>query len=350
MIAVALSGGVDSSFAAYLLRQKERDLLGVLALFSQPEPEKEISRVQKICSFLKIPFEVVDLRREFEAKIISYFKESYRKGLTPNPCIICNRELKFGLLLKAVKQLGAEKLATGHYVRLSFNAKINCFELLKGRDLGKDQSYFLALLSQEQLASALFPLGDWLKEEVIKESVKLGLFGLTSPESQEICFIRGDYRALFNADEFPPGEIVTVEGKVVGQHQGLFAYTIGQRRGLGVRLGRPYYVVAIDTAQNRLIIGPKKLLKRKELLVHNPHFICPAYRQERFEALVRIRYRHKEAPAEIRFLSKDKIVVNFKTPQQAVTPGQFAVFYQGEKVLGGGEISLNAQQNQLSGR
>ncbi len=340
MIAVALSGGVDSAFAAHLLRTEGREIFGLLALFSQPQPEKEIARVQKICSFLKIPLEVVDLRREFEEKIISYFKESYRRGLTPNPCIICNRELKFGLLFSRARALGAQKLATGHYVRTSFNRELGCFELLKGRDRHKDQSYFLALLTQQQLASAVFPLGDWEKEEVIKESVKLGLFNLTSPESQEICFIRGDYRSLFQAEDFPPGEMVTVDGRVVGRHRGLYAYTIGQRRGLGVRLGRPYYVVAIDAFRNRIIIGPKKFLKRRRFLVKSPHFICPAYRQDRFEALVRIRYRHQEAPAEIILKNDAEAEVTFKKPQQAITPGQFAVFYQGEKVMGGGEIRL----------
>ena len=344
MIAVALSGGVDSAFAAHLLRQEGKEVLGLLALFSQPEPEREIARVKKICAFLKIPLEVVDLRQAFEAEIISYFKESYRQGLTPNPCVLCNRKMKFGLLLREARALGAEKLATGHYVRTILEEDSSCFALLKGVDRDKDQSYFLALLGQEELSSALFPLGEWRKEEVIKESIKLGLFGLTSPESQEVCFVRGDYRSLFAAEEFPPGEIVTVEGKVVGRHQGLFAYTIGQRRGLGVRLGRPYYVVAIDREKNRLIIGTKKDLKKKTLLLRNVHFVCPAYRQEEFEAAVRIRYRHKEAPARIKLRASGEAEVVFRSPQQAPTPGQFAVFYQGEKVLGGGEIKLYEQE------
>ncbi len=338
MIAVALSGGVDSSFAAYLLRERGENLLGLFALLSQSDPEQEIARVRRICDFLKISLEIVDLRRPFKEKVIAYFKEQYRQGLTPNPCIICNREIKFGLLLETAHKLGASKLATGHYVRLQFNKANLCYELFKGRDQDKDQSYFLALLTQKQLSQTIFPLGEWKKEEVIKEAVKLGLFNLTSPESQEVCFIRGDYRNLFLQEDFPPGDIVTVSGKVVGKHQGLFAYTIGQRRGLGVRLGKPYYVVALDRERNRLIIGPKKFLKRKHLRVGGVHFICPAYRSQSFDAFVRIRYRHKEAPARIELLSASEARVVFKNPQEAVTPGQFAIFYQKELVLGGGEI------------
>lgn len=338
MIAVALSGGVDSSFAAHLLLQKGEKIFGLYALLSQPDPEKEIDRVQKICKFLKIPLKIVDLRASFQERVIAYFKDRYRRGLTPNPCIVCNREIKFGLLLEKAKELGASCLATGHYVRKVFNEKNSCYELLKGCDPGKDQSYFLALLTQEQLKDALFPLGEWRKEEVIRESVKLGLFSLTSPESQEVCFIKGDYRLLFAAEEFPPGEIITVEGKVVGRHRGLFAYTVGQRRGLGIRLGRPYYVIALDRDRNRLIIGPKKFLKRKSLLLQKVHFLCPSYRKESFEALVRIRYRHKEARARVDILPSGEAQVNFCTPQEAVTPGQFAVFYRQELVMGGGEI------------
>ncbi len=338
MIAVALSGGVDSSFAAHLLRQEGKELFGIFARLSQPDPEREIARVQKICDLLKIPLKIVDLKKPFEERIVSYFKEQYRRGLTPNPCIICNREIKFGLLLEKARELGASRLATGHYVRLRFNKRNSCYELLKGRDRDKDQSYFLALLNQQQLSRALFPLGEWKKEEVIRESVKLGLFNLTSPESQEVCFIQGDYRRLFAGEDFPPGEIVTVDGRVVGRHQGLFAYTIGQRRGLGIRLGKPYYVVALDRERNRLIVGPKRYLKRKDLRVGGVHFVCPAYRRESFEALVRIRYRHKEAPASIKLLSPSEAQISFKSPQEAVTPGQFAVFYEEDLVLGGGEI------------
>ncbi|WP_022853475.1 tRNA 2-thiouridine(34) synthase MnmA [Thermodesulfatator atlanticus] len=338
MIAVALSGGVDSTFCAYLLRRSGKDIFGLFALLSQNDPEKEIARIKEICRALKIDLKIADLRKPFQEKIIAYFKDSYRKGLTPNPCIICNREIKFGLLLEKAKELGAEKLATGHYARVLFNEKNGCYELYKGKDPSKEQSYFLAILRQDQLAQSIFPLGDWRKEDVIKEVVKLGLFNLTSPESQEICFVKGDYRELFKAEDFPPGEIVTVDGRIVGRHKGLFAYTIGQRRGLGVRLGRPYYVVALDPEKNRVIIGPKKALKKQALKIEKVHFICEAYRQSEFDALVRIRYRHKETPAKVFLRDNDAAEVVFKTPQQAITPGQFAVFYQGDKVLGGGEI------------
>ncbi|OAG28527.1 tRNA 2-thiouridine(34) synthase MnmA [Thermodesulfatator autotrophicus] len=340
MIAVAMSGGVDSTFAAHLLKKQKKNIFGLFALFSPKDPEKEIARVKRLTEALKIDLKIVDLTLPFREKIIGYFRKSYRQGLTPNPCIICNREIKFGLLLEEVQKLGASQIATGHYVRVIFNETNHCFELLKGKDPGKEQSYFLALLNQHQLSKALFPLGEWRKEDVIKEIVKLGLFGLTSPESQEACFIKGDYRELFTEEDFPPGEIVTVDGRIVGKHQGIYAYTIGQRRGLGVRLGRPYYVVAIDAPKNRVIIGPKKYLRCERFLVKKFHLICDAYRQKELEANVRIRYRHKEAPATIKFYTEKEAEVIFKKPQQAVTPGQFAVAYQEDKVLGGGEIHL----------
>ncbi len=335
MIAVALSGGADSAFTAYLLRQRH-EVFGLFALLAQADPEREIARVRKICQKLSIPLEVVDLREIFHQRIIGYFKEAYRQAKTPNPCIVCNREIKFGLLLEKALNLGAEKLATGHYVRLFWDGEHECYLLQKGVDPAKDQSYFLALLRQEQLEKAVFPLGTWRKREVIREAVRLGLFELTAPESQEVCFIRGDYRELFKDEDFPPGEIVTLSGRVVGRHRGLFAYTIGQRRGLGVRLGRPYYVVALDPERNRVIIGPKRYLARRELLVERPHLVCPR-RGLPERALVRVRYRHQEAPACLE-PQNGLLKITFQRPQQAITPGQFAVFYDGELVLGGGEI------------
>ncbi|AEH44416.1 tRNA(5-methylaminomethyl-2-thiouridylate)-methyl transferase [Thermodesulfatator indicus DSM 15286] len=340
MIAVAMSGGVDSTFAAHLLKKQGKNIFGLFALFSPKDPEKEIVRVKRLTDALKIDLKIVDLTGPFKEKIISYFLKSYRQGLTPNPCVVCNRKIKFGLLLEEAQKLGAQKIATGHYARVIFNEENQCFELFKGKDPGKEQSYFLALLNQKQLSRALFPLGEWKKEDVIKEIVKLGLFNLTSPESQEVCFIRGDYRELFSEEDFPPGEMITVDGRVVGKHQGIYAYTIGQRRGLGVRLGRPYYVVAINAQKNQVIIGPKKYLRCERFLVKNFHLICDAYRQEEIKANVRIRYRHKEAPATIKFFSEKDAEVVFEKPQQAVTPGQFAVAYQEDKVLGGGEIHL----------
>ncbi len=335
--AVALSGGADSAFAAHLLR-KEGTCLGLFALLSQADPQREIARVQEICKRLDLPCHVVDLRDAFQKLVIDYFIKAYRQGLTPNPCIVCNREIKFGLLWQEAQRLGASVLATGHYVRLRFDPESGRTLLYKGRDLRKDQSYFLAALRPEQLAKASFPLGDWLKSDVLKEAIKLGLFTLTAPESQEVCFIQGDYRRLFSAEDFPPGEIVTVSGRVVGQHHGLYAYTVGQRRGLGLRLGRPYYVLALDTQNNRLIVGPKKYLYRRKFWVHRLNLLYPLDTSRSFKAAVRIRYRHQEAPATIYPEEKERWLVVFDRPQPAITPGQFAVFYQEDLVLGAGEI------------
>ncbi len=340
--AVALSGGADSAFAAYLLK-KEGPVLGLFALLSQSNPEKEIDRVRSICGKLDIPLHIVDLREAFQEKIVGYFKEAYRRGLTPNPCVLCNREIKFGLLLQKALELGAERIATGHYARLVYDEKLGQNLLYKALDQGKDQSYFLAYLTREQLNRAVFPLGEWSKEEVLRRSLRLGLFTLTAPESQEVCFIKGDYRQLFASEDFPPGEIVTVFGRVVGRHHGLYAYTIGQRRGLRIRLGRPYYVVSLDTEKNRVIIGPKKYLYAREFWVHRLNWLYPLDLTKPFQAEVRIRYRHKEAPAMVYALGQDTVKVVFERPQPAITPGQFAVFYQGELVLGAGEIGEVSQ-------
>ncbi len=335
MIAAAISGGVDSAFAAWLSARSEKVLL-LHALFTESSPD--LKRLEKIAHFLKAPLEILDLRSAFKALVLEYFKKAYLKGLTPNPCVICNRELKFGLLLKEALKRGAEALVTGHYARVVFDPALKRYLLYKGRDPGKDQSYFLHQLSQEALSKARFPLGEWLKAEVIKEASKIGLFPLTAPESQEVCFIKGDYRELFKDLAAPSGEIVTVEGKVVGRHKGLYAYTVGQRRGLGVRLGQPYYVVRLDPRTNRVVIGKKKDLYRQECVVDQVNFIYPLDPSQPFRAAVRVRYRHAESPAWVEPLGKGRFRVRFDQPQRAIAPGQFAVFYREDLVLGGGEI------------
>ncbi|HIE32787.1 MAG TPA: tRNA 2-thiouridine(34) synthase MnmA [Thermodesulfobacteriaceae bacterium] len=335
MIAVAISGGVDSAFAAWLLSRKHEVVL-IHALFTPSHPDLE--RIESLARFLALPYEIVDLREAFRDKVIEYFRRAYTLGLTPNPCVVCNREIKFGLLLRDVLSRGAEKLATGHYVRVVYDEGLARYLLYRGRDRRRDQSYFLHQLSQEALSRVIFPLGDYLKEEVVREAVRIGFFNLTAPESQEVCFIERDYRDLFRDLSFPPGEIVTVDGRVVGRHQGLYAYTVGQRRGLGVRLGKPYYVIRLDPQKNQVIIGEKKDLLRRECLVSNVNFIYPLDPEKPFRAEVRIRYRHKEAPAEVVPLGDGRFKVIFERPQRAITPGQFAVFYRGGLVLGGGEI------------
>ena len=347
MIAVAVSGGVDSASAARLL-SRDHEVVLVHALFTPDPPDEE--RIEKLARFLNLPYEIIDLREAFRKRVIEYFRQAYTSGLTPNPCVICNRELKFGLLLKAVLSRGAERLATGHYARVVYDRGLGRYLLYRGRDRQKDQSYFLHQLSQEALSRVIFPLGNYLKEEVVREAVRLGFFNLTAPESREVCFIKKDYRDFFRDLSFPPGEIVTVDGRVVGRHQGIYAYTVGQRRGLGVRLGRPYYVIALDTRKNRVIIGEKRHLFRRECLVSRVNFIYPLDPERPFRAEVRIRYRHKEAPAEVVPLGNGLFKIKFDKPQRAITPGQFAVFYRGELVLGGGEIlpEVGDEEDQVS--
>ncbi|RUM86985.1 MAG: tRNA 2-thiouridine(34) synthase MnmA [Thermodesulfatator sp.] len=334
MIAVAISGGVDSAYAAWLLSRTHRVLLLHARLF----PEDTSPRARSVAQALGLPLEIIDLREDFARRVICYFREAYLQGLTPNPCVICNREIKFGLLLEAARQLGAEKLATGHYARLRYDPATSHYLLYKARDLQKDQSYFLHQLPQEVLSQILFPLGDLSKEEILRETARIGLFPFTAPESREVCFVRGDYRELFRVVEAPEGEMVTVNGRVVGKHRGLFAYTVGQRRGLGLRLGKPYYVVALDPEHNRVIVGEKRHLLRRTLRVGRVNFLYPLDPERPFEAAVRLRYRHREAPARIEPLGGGIFRVIFERPQRAVAPGQFAVFYREDLVLGGGEI------------
>ncbi len=337
-IAVGLSGGIDSAVCAYLLKKQGYAVTGVflrLVDFLPPFPPSEIAR------FLEIPYFVLDLRKPFKEKIINYFISSYLKGETPNPCVICNKLIKFGLLLEEIKKRGFDFLATGHYARKIFqNGR---YLLLKGADKQKEQSYFLCLLSQGQLRQILWPLGEFFKEKVKEISVSIGLPNQNVKESQEICFIpNNDYRT-FLAPYVPsylkiPGQIVDTKGKVLGEHKGLWCYTIGQRRGIGICAKEPYYVRRIDIENNRLIVAPRRELFFKEMIVARVNFFPFERLGKKLEAMVKVRYKHEPAAAVIEPLEEDTVKVIFTTPQFGVTPGQIAAFYQGEICLGGGII------------
>ncbi|MEW6034733.1 MAG: tRNA 2-thiouridine(34) synthase MnmA [Chloroflexota bacterium] len=346
---VAMSGGVDSSVAAWLLRKAGCEVVGLhMHLWCEERQGKgaqsrhccsveDVHDAEDVCRLLGIPFYVLNLEQEFQACVVDYFCREYLRGRTPNPCLACNEHLKFRLLLQRALALDAEYLATGHYARIE-RSPDGC-RLLKGVDAGKDQSYFLYMLGQAELARLLFPVGERTKEEVRRIASEIGLPVAKKADSVEVCFVAdGDYRP-FIAARFPrsPGDIVDREGRVLGRHQGLAGYTIGQRQGLGLSLGRRFYVVGMDVQNNRLVVGPEEELYSRSLLACNVRWVGGRVPDMPLEVAARIRYRSPGAAAVVS-QENGGVGVRFVEPQRAVTPGQAVVFYLGEEVLGGGII------------
>jgi len=355
-VAIALSGGMDSLRAAWLLKEAGHDVVALHMRLFSPWPSAESggaqesdadreSRLQVLASRLGIPLFMVDCREPFERNVIHPFLEAYRHGLTPNPCVLCNPAVKFGFLLDKALEMGAERLATGHYVRITEpEGPTGRYALRCGADAHKDQSYFLYGLSQRQLARALFPLGEHTKESTRAWARAHGFDGLIPEESQEICFIpSGDYRRFFE-DHAPKaacgaeGPVRDTSGAVIGRHKGLFRYTVGQRRGIDIPSSAPYYVLALDPETNTLWVGRSHELFEAEALVGNLNWVSIDPPAEPIHARVRLRHQHRPAPAQVIPLADGTVRVRFETPQRAVTPGQAAVFYQGDLVLGGGQL------------
>jgi tRNA-specific 2-thiouridylase len=341
-VAVAVSGGVDSMVTTLLLKEHEHKVLAlhmVLRPEDSPEPGEHIV---KLAARLGVPLHVVDLRRPFRQQVIKPFLEAYRRGKTPNPCVICNPRIKFTLLQEQAAKLGATTLATGHYVRLLRDESDGSVHLFRGRDRSKDQSYFLYRLSQAQLARTFFPLGNYLKSDVKKLAAEAGMQEYHRPESQEICFISdNDYRAfleqLLESDLPGPGPVMDLKERQLGEHKGIHRYTIGQRRGLGIPSSAPYYVIGLEPDTNTVRVGRESDLRRREMLVTDVNWIAARPPTSELQALVQIRSRHRESPASIRPTSAGTLV-RFFEPQKAITPGQSAVFYNENEVLGGGFI------------
>ncbi|MBC2716857.1 MAG: tRNA 2-thiouridine(34) synthase MnmA [Desulfobacteraceae bacterium] len=363
-IAVAISGGVDSLVAAFILKKKYENIVGLHFLngyepapFQPSEsPSESFERsdqsiisiyeppdahpITHIANQLNIPIKLVDCRYHFQKYVVDYFVQSYRKGLTPNPCIICNPLIKFGIVFDLAKHLGASYFATGHYAGIIEKADDQYF-LTKGRDSQKDQSYFLAFLSRKVLPFIRFPLGNMTKQQVIEMAVLNGLTPVLTKESQDVCFIHNNDYAYFltSQDRFvaSPGLITDSDGRRIGAHQGLHKFTIGQRRGINCPASEPYYVLKIDMEQNRLIVGFKKDLYKTGLKIKNINWFIPKPKSN-LDIFVKIRYRHQATEAVLIPQNEDSAKIYFKKPQPAVTPGQGAVCYIGDEVIAGGWI------------
>ncbi len=349
-----MSGGVDSSVAALVLKRQGFDVFGITIKVWQEECEKvqrenccgprAVADARRVCEVLDIPFYLLNYSREFKEDVIDYFCAEYRRGRTPNPCIVCNQKLKFGRLLARARELGAAKIASGHYASIEerYDGGVSKFSLRKGKDAKKDQSYFLFELAQDQLCDILFPVGGMDKAAVRGLAAGAGLPVHDKPDSVEICFIPGDdYKAFLSAQgiAMPSGKIVDTSGKVVGRHNGIHLYTVGQRKGIGVAAKKPYYVVRIDPRENTVVVGGNDDLLVKEFVVEMPHWIACGGPQTSLCVDAKIRYNAPAVPAVVHPAGKAKVRVVFEEPQRAVTPGQAAVFYQGEFVLGGGWIA-----------
>jgi len=365
VVAIAISGGIDSLMAACLLKEKGFNVVGVHFITGfeiQPHfPDKKIDvtdtdpkisesikaqashRTAHIATQLGIDIQLLDCSAEFKRTVVDYFTLTYQNGQTPNPCMVCNPSIKFGTVLDFARQQGASHLATGHYARISKDSR-GRYHLFRGADPEKEQSYFLAFMTRQQLSQACFPLGEMTKSEVIKLAAKKGLRPATRKESQDICFIKsqsyGEFLASQKGFEAQPGIIEDLNGKILGRHKGLHLYTIGQRRGINCPASEPFYVVGINRKQNRLRVGFKKDLLSSQCSVVNINWINqkPA---EPLNVHTRIRYRHKAAASTLIPLDANSATVHFETPQLAITPGQCAVFYRDDEVLGGGWIVLD---------
>jgi tRNA-specific 2-thiouridylase len=352
-VVVALSGGVDSAVAAALLVEQGYAVSGMmLRLWGEPDGKANrcctpdgVCRAMAVAECLGIPFQLLNAEHEFKAQVVDYLVAEYAAGRTPNPCIPCNRLIRFGWLLERARAEGAEFLATGHYARVSRDAE--GYRLLRGRDRRKDQSYFLHVLSKGQLAHVLFPLGELTKQEVRAIARERALPVAEQPESQDLCFLAdGDYRrflAQHAPHVFRPGPIRDTSGRVLGQHRGLPAYTVGQRKGLGIAAAEPLYVLALVPAENTLIVGTAAELGRDECYLEGVHYIAGEPPAASFRATAQIRYRARPVPVTVIPLDAARAHVRFDVSQRDLTPGQFLVLYEDEIVLGGGVICMASE-------
>lgn len=367
-IAVAMSGGVDSSTAAAILKEQGHELVGfTMQLWNQRRgisvdengdslPSRccsldDVYDARRVAESLGIPFYVLNLEKDFEESVVEPFVQSYLDGETPIPCVACNSRLKFASLDKMAVSIGCDKVATGHFARVEFDEAADRFRLFRGRNHWKDQSYFLWELTQDQLSRSYFPLGEMLKSEVRDIARDVNLYVADKAESQEICFVPdGKYSEFIDryldhegrSAELPvAGQIVSTSGERLGEHTGIHRYTIGQRRGLGIAYEKPFYVLQIERAKNQIIVGDADELESLEFIAKGVNWVAFDEPFEPVRANVKVRYRHEAAPATIHALPNLRAKIVFDEPQRAITPGQATIFYNGEEVVGGGWIVKN---------
>ncbi|MFC2059360.1 tRNA 2-thiouridine(34) synthase MnmA [Chloroflexota bacterium] len=348
-VVVAMSGGVDSSVAAALLKREGYEVIGAAMRLWTEDDEllpsshrrccsiEEIDDARRVCQILDIPFYALNFEPQFREYVVDPFCQEYLRGRTPNPCLNCNDKIKFNLLLNKALELGADYLATGHYARIELMN--GSYRLLKAIDCDKDQSYALYTLGQKELEHILFPLGNYRKSEARQIAQEMRLPVWSKEESQEICFVTsGDYRSfLAKRGLLEPGEIVNSEDKVLGNHPGLGFYTVGQRRGLGLASQVPLYALSLDTTHNRLVVGTEEELFKRELSATELRFVCGEPPREPISITAKIRYKSPEAKAVLH-ANGNRARIEFEEPQRAITPGQAVVFYSGDTVVGGGTI------------
>jgi tRNA-uridine 2-sulfurtransferase len=355
-VLLGMSGGIDSAVSALLLQKEGYEVIGATMSFwdgsievaqnsSQgcfgPHEAENIAAARRICEKLQIPHYVVDLREEFAKNVLSYFRETYLKGRTPNPCVVCNLLVKFGAFPRKARRDGItfDHFATGHYARAKYDGDSGRWQLLKAMDPAKDQSYFLSFLSQEQLAMTLFPLGELLKPEVKRLAGDIGLDFLQERDESQDFLDPGIQEHVLSSGPGEPGDIVDMEGKVIGKHRGIAHYTIGQRRHLGVSgMAEPHFVIRIDAGANLIVAGSKRFLYGNRLIARDINWISIPALEEELRAQTRIRLAHDPAPCILNPLKDGRVEVLFDAPQLSITPGQIAVFYSGDVVLGGGII------------
>ena len=337
-VIIGMSGGVDSSVAAMLLKQQGLTCAGVtMQLWGQ----QDCSDARTIAAQLGIPHHILDLREEFKENVVEHFKNAYETGLTPNPCIHCNKTMKFGLMLEKARDMGYDYVATGHYAKIQQDPNSGRYLLKKAGDAAKDQTYFLYRLSQEQLAHTLFPLGELHKDQIRVMAEQNGLVTAHKRDSQDICFIPdGDYVKFlksYTGKNYPAGNYLDPKGKIIGTHEGAIHYTIGQRRGLGIALGEPAYVLHKDMEKNTVTLGPNEDLMFPALLAEEMNWILPPGK-EPIRCTGKIRHSQYDTPATLYPQSDGTCIAVFDKPQRAISPGQAAVFYDGDCVIGGGTI------------